>query len=160
MTPRKLAVPLAVALIAGCAQKATTVPPAPQADAAAPNAVRAPQPAAIPAVTLEGYKKAVAARIAAQNQHMFSDPLPDMFKSIVVLDITIDRDGKVAQVGVRRSNGFKQLEARAMESVREAAPYVPPNALVRRGGGSVQFLETFLFRADGRFVIRSLIEKT
>ena len=120
---------------------------------------RIPQSKAIPAVTLDGYKKEVAARIAAKNPHIFNDPLPEMFKSIVVLDITIDRDGNLAHVGVRRSNGFKQLEARAMESVREAAPYAAPNTLVRRGAGSVQFLETFLFRHDGRFVIRSLVEK-
>ena len=77
-------------------------------------------------------------------------------KSIVVLDITIGRDGTLERVTVRRSNGFKQLEARALESVRQAAPYAAPGLLVRHGG-SVNFLETFLFRADGRFQIRSLI---
>jgi periplasmic protein TonB len=146
---------------AGCAQ--TSTPPAPGALAPEPAAATSrptPHAKAIPAVTLDGYKKEVAARIAAKNPHLFNDPLPEMFKSIVVLDITIDRDGNLTHVGVRRSNGFKQLEARAMESVREAAPYAAPNTLVRRGGGSVQFLETFLFRADGRFQIRSLVEKT
>ena len=87
---------------------------------------------------------------------MFTEPLPEMFKSIVVLDITIGRDGALERVVVRRSNGFKQLEARALESVREAAPYAAPGLLVRHGG-SVSFLETFLFRADGRFQIRSLV---
>src|SRR5262249_17244898 len=143
---------------AGCAQQRPATPP--PAAAAPPAAGPIAQPKAIAVLTLDGYKREVAARIAAKNQHMFSDPLPEMFKSIVVLDITIDRDGKVAQVTVRRSNGFKQLEARALESVREAAPYVPPNALVGRGASSVHLLEPFLFRADGRFQIRSLIEKT
>lgn len=155
---RRLAISTALALFAGCAQKPPTVP-APQAEPA-PKTVPAPQAAAIPAVTLDGYKKEVAARIAAKNRHVFTEPLPEMFKSIVVLDITIDRNGNLAQVSVRRSNGFKQLEARALESVREAAPYAAPNVLVRHGGGSVQFLETFLFRDDGRFQIRSLVSGT
>lgn len=155
--PRTLAISFALALVTGCAQKTTTAP-APQAEPA-PKGVSAPQ-AAIPAVTLDGYKKVVAARIAEQNRHVFTDPLPEMFKSIVVLDITIDRNGNVTQVLVRRSNGFKQLEARALESVRAAAPYAAPNLVVRHGGGSVQFLETFLFRDDGRFQIRSLVSGT
>lgn len=159
MNARKpIALFFVLGLVAGCAEnekptKPAAIAPAPQA--AAP----APAPVHIPALTLEGYKKEVAARIAARNRHMFTEPPPDMFKSIVVLDITIDRNGNLAQVAVRRSNGFRQLEARAMDSVREAAPYVPPNALVRRGGGSINFLETFLFRDDGRFQIRSLVTK-
>lgn len=154
MTSSKLVLSFFIALLAGCAQRPTSVAPPPQAE---PQALAPAPSTGVPSVTLEGYKKEVAARIAARNRHMFNDPLPDMFKSIVVLDITIDRDGNLAQVQVRRSNGFKQLESRAMDSVREAAPYTAPNALVRRGGGSVQFLETFLFREDGRFQIRSLI---
>src|SRR5258706_6517700 len=136
MNPRKtVALCLVAGLFAGCAQKEK--PTAPSAIAPAPEAA-APAPSAAPvhirALTLESYKKEVAARIAAKNRHMFTEALPDMFKSIVVLDITIDRDGNLAQVVVRRSNGFKQLETRAMDSVREAAPYVAPSAFVRRGG--------------------------
>ena len=133
----------------------------PEAAPPAPQAAVAPAPGApsLPALSIDAYKKQVAARIAAKNRHMFADPLPEMFKSIVVLDITIDRDGNLVRIAVRRSNGFRQLETRAMDSVREAAPFVAPRAIVRRGG-RVQFLETFLFRDDGRFVIRSLVENT
>jgi hypothetical protein len=48
------------------------------------------------------------------------------------------------------------LENRALESVRRAAPYQAPAFTVRRSDGSVNFLETFLFRDDGRFRILSL----
>ena len=159
MTPSKIAVSFCVAVLAaGCAQQQPTIP---ARVAEAPPAVHVLQrPKAVPALTLDGYKREVAAAIAAKNRHMFADPLPEMLKSIVVLDITIDRDGNLERIAVRRSNGFKQLEARALESVREAAPYAAPNRLVRRGAGSVQFLETFLFRADGRFQIRSLVTGT
>jgi protein TonB len=138
---------LSVLLLGGCA---ASTPPAPENPV-----VAAPQSAAAAtsSLTLEGYKRDVAARIAARSPHMFTDPLPELFKSIVVLDITIDSSGRLAQVAVRRSNGFRQLENRAMDSVREAAPYA-----ARGGAGSVRFLETFLFRDDGRFQIRSLVE--
>ena len=153
MTSRSRLFVLLSLVLAACAEK----PSAPlESSAPAPIARQAEATPVFPPLTLEGYKREVAGRIAARSSHLFTEPLPEMFKSIVVLDITIGRDGKLERVAVRRSNGFKQLEARAIESVREAAPYAAPGLLVRHGG-SVNFLETFLFRADGRFQIRSLI---
>lgn len=157
MTRSKLAITAGIAAIAaGCAQQPPPAAPAPPPVAA----VTAPRPApapVVPALTLEAYKKEVASRIALRSGDLFSDPLPDMLKSVVVLDITIDRNGNLARVSVRRSNGYRQLENRAMDSVRGAAPFDAPSLLVRRGEGSVSFLETFLFRDDGRFQIRSLV---
>ena len=100
----------------------------------------------------------VAKRIASTSPDLFADPLPEVLKSIVVLDIAIGRDGVPQHVSVRRSNGFRQLEQRAEASVRNAAPFTVPGPEVLRGAGSVRFLETFLFRDDGRFQIRSLVE--
>lgn len=100
----------------------------------------------------------MAERIASSSADIFAEPLPEMFKSIVVLDIIIDSQGRLTQVSVRRSNGFKTLENRAMDSVKRAAPFVAPAFTVRGRDGSVRFLETFLFRDDGRFRIRSLVE--
>lgn len=143
-------------LLAACSTPSDRPPaqsPAPQvgADLAPSSAQR------IPPLTLEAYKKAVAERIAQASPDIFGEPLPEMFKSIVVLDITIERDGRLARVAVRRSNGYRELENRAMESVRRAAPFAAPAFAVRGRGGSVNFLETFLFRDDGRFQIRSLV---
>ena len=154
MTMRALYFFSAVLVLGACAEKPSA--PAPEARAPSATASLPAQAPLLSALTLDGYKRAVAGRIAARSAHVFTEPLPEMFKSIVVLDITIGRDGALERVVVRRSNGFKQLEARALESVREAAPYAAPGLLVRHGG-SVNFLETFLFRADGRFQIRSLI---
>jgi protein TonB len=111
----------------------------------------------IPALTLEGYKKALAEQVARSSPDLYNEPIPEVLKSIVVLDITIDRDGKLARVAVRRSNGYKALENRALESVRRAAPFSAPAVTIRRSDGSVNFLETFLFRDDGRFRILSLV---
>ena len=145
-------------LLAACS--ATPPALAPQQTAPQVEAAPAPQLAHIPPLTLDGYKKSVAERIASSSPDIFAEPLPEMFKSIVVLDITIDREGRLAQVSVRRSNGYKALETRAMESVKRAAPFVAPAFTVRGRDGSVRFLETFLFRDDGRFRIRSLVEKS
>ena len=106
---------------------------------------------------MESYKKAVAERVALASPDIFREDLPEMFKSIVVLDITIDREGRLARVAVQRSNGFKALESRAMESVKRAGPFGAPAFTVRRSDGLVNFLETFLFRDDGRFRILSLV---
>ena len=153
----RLCLPLVscAALLAACSGN----PPAPQ-QPGTPVAAAPAQPPRLPALTLEAYKKSVAERIARSSPDVFTEPMPDMFKSIVVLDITIDRDGKLAKVSVRRSNGYQALERKAMDSVKRAAPFVAPAFTVRGRDGSVNFLETFLFRNDGRFRIRSLVEGT
>ena len=142
-------------LLAAC----STPPAGPpeQTHASAPLAALAAPAPLFPPLTLEGYKKSVAARIARGSSDIFGEALPEMLKSIVVLDITIDREGRLAQVSVRRSNGYKALENLAMESVKRAGPFGAPAFTVRRSDGSVSFLETFLFRDDGRFRILSLV---
>jgi len=158
MTPttRLACLSFALLLAACSANPPATQQPGAQV-AAAPAQQQRPQLAPL---TLEAYKKSVAERIAQSSPDVFAEPMPEMFKSIVVLDITIDRDGRLAKVSVRRSNGYKALENRAMESVKRAAPFVAPAFTVRGRDGSVNFLETFLFRNDGRFRIRSLVEQT
>jgi protein TonB len=147
---------MSVMLLASCSAPPGAPPPAsaPAERGAAPPPAQAPT---IPPLTLEGYKKEVAGRIAHANPEIFDEPVPEMLKSVVVLDITIDRHGNLARVAVRRSNGYKALENAAISSVRRAAPFAPPPWLARRTDGSVNFLETFLFRDDGRYRIRSLV---
>lgn len=120
---------------------------------------QAPSPAAVaPAqLSMDLYKRQFAQRVAHESPDMFHEPLPKMFKSIVVLDVTISRDGRLAHVAVHRSNGYKDLERIALANVRRAAPFSSPPHAASRSDGSVNFLETFLFRDDGRFQIRSLL---
>lgn len=153
-------------ILAGCAPQRPETPPlqpevVPPGPVAKAPAVPAPAPRPSPrATTLPGYKVEVAKQIASASTDLFTDPIPEVLKSIVVLDIRIGRDGATQQVSVRRSNGFRQLEQRAESSVRKAAPFSAPGPELLRGASSVQFLETFLFRADGRFQILSLVETT
>jgi hypothetical protein len=59
---------------------------------------------------------------------------------------------------VRRSNGYQDLEHVAMESVRRARPFSAPPAELLNGARMVSHLETWLFRPDGRFQVRSVAD--
>ena len=108
------------------------------------------------AQTLEQYKAEVALAVLHANaEHTFIGPLPEILKSVVVLRVAIDRNGFPYEVALVRSNGYRDLEARAMQSVRASA--LPrPGGAVTGGHGYVSFLETWLVRDDGKFQIRTL----
>ena len=146
-------------VVAACSQRRPETPSS--HPAAAPPGPLTKTPAQTPSMsraarTIDEYKALVAQRIASASSETFADPLPEVLRSIVVLNISIDRNGEPRQVSVRRSNGIRALEQRAQESVRRAAPFDAPSSQLLRGG-SIDFLETFLFRDDGKFQIRSLV---
>jgi protein TonB len=145
----------AVTLSAGCASL-TSAPPEGGTPAAQPKA-ESSGASALPALSLEGYKKQAAKHIVAASPEAFEGQLPEILKSVVVLDLTIDRDGKVVKASVRRSNGYKELEATALESVRRAGRLPALTLAVHRGAPTISYLETWLFRSDGKFQLRSLV---
>ena len=108
-------------------------------------------------LALTEYKRGVARRIVQSNADTHAARLPEVMKSIVVLEITVDRTGQPTAISVYRSNGYVHLEERAAASVAKAAPFLPPAPAVLQGAGSVSFLETFLFRDDDFFQVRSLV---
>ena len=136
MHKKKLALAAIAAMLAGCA-----TPPAP--------------PVAQP--TLDEYKRVVAKRITDASRDTYSEPVPEMLKSIVVLEITLDKAGAPLEVAVYRTNGYEDLAQRAITRVVDAAPFAAPAAALLQGDGSVSFLETFLFREDDSFQLRSLV---
>ena len=79
-----------------------------------------------------------------------------MFKSLIVLDVTIDHTGRLTHVAVQRSNGYKDLEKVALNSVRQAGPFAPPSRSFQRRDGPVNFLETLMFRHARLFLFRTL----
>ncbi|HZE61748.1 MAG TPA: hypothetical protein VE085_14460 [Burkholderiales bacterium] len=135
--PKKLALGAIAAVLAGCA----TPPAAP--------------PIARP--SLDDYKRIVAQRIAAASGDTYSEPVPEILKSVVVLEITLDQAGAPLEVAVYRTNGYEDLAQRAITRVVDAAPFAAPAAALLQGDGSVSFLETFLFREDDTFQLRSLV---
>ena len=116
----------------------------------------APQPTP-PVPTIGDYKRDVARRIVRASTDTYSAPTPEVLKSIVVLEITVDDEGRATAVAVYRSNGYPHLEERALASVAKAAPFARPASALLQGAPSVTFLETFLFREDGLFQVRSLV---
>jgi protein TonB len=110
--------------------------------------------AAIAAAT-DAYKKELAQKIAqASTDRMFAEQPQALLRSVVVLEFTVDADGKLLKSAVRRSNHDPETEAAALASLRDAAPLPkPPAALLN--GGKLELHETWLFNNDGRFQIRS-----
>ena len=155
----------AFALIAACSTQSDstlkTPPESPVAEAKA--AAKSAEPDAEPpresnSRSIDGYKRDAARRVYFRNTaQLFDGAPPPVLKSIVVLSIKVDATGLPLAVGVMRSNGYRDLEQRAIKSVRDAAPLpIPHAAVIKRG--SVDYVETWLFRDDGRFQIRSLAE--
>jgi len=106
--------------------------------------------------TLATYKLEVARWITRTSaEHLYEGAPPPMLKSVVVLNMSINPDGQLVRVSVLRSNGIKALEQRALQSVRAAVPLPRPGLVVSRRGVA-EFTETWLFRDDGRFQLRSL----
>lgn len=155
---QKRVLAVGLAMLAACAAPpppAVTSPPLPKAALSQPPA-QAPQPWA----GLDDYKRRLAGRIIAASARVYQEAPPPVMKSIVVLYIRVDRLGRPLQVSVFRSNGYHELERRAVASVVDAVPLpVPPGALLD-DRGSLGFLETFLFRDDDRFQVRSLVGTT
>ncbi len=136
MRKKKLALAAIAATLAGCSTQ--------------------PLPPPAPLPTLDDYKLGVAKRIVATSPDTYSTPVPEMLKSIVVLEITVDKEGAPLEVSVLRNNGYEDLAHRALTSVVDASPFAPPEpALLHEG--SLRFLETFLFREDDAFQLRSLV---
>jgi protein TonB len=145
------------ALVAGCS---TPLPPAPWQSSAPPHPDSAAEGAPVQSValTVDGYKRDVARAIYRNNpENLFDGAPPPTLRAVVVLSIHIDPAGRPLRLAVLRSNGYRELEEIALASVRRAAPLPMPNRLIARNG-EAEFVETWLFRDDGRFQIRSLAE--
>ena len=159
---------IALGLLAACGKqnatvsKSTATEQSPVAEAKA--AAKGTEPDAEPpreskARSIAGYKRDAARRLYFRNTgYLFDGAPPPVLKAIVVLSIRVDSNGIPLRVAVMRSNGFRDLEQRAIKSVHDASPLpVPHDAIVKRGA-VVEYVETWLFRDDGRFQIRSLAE--
>lgn len=149
MTRRAAA--LAALVLAACGAPAPIPPPAvPAQQQAAPR----DEPARSP---LDRYKRAVAQQILQVNApRTFDGVPPHLLRAVVVLQLTVDGKGALTDVKTLRSRSA-ELTAAATKSVRAAGQLpVPPRELLR--GGRLEFVETWLFRDDGKFQVRSLAE--
>jgi protein TonB len=103
---------------------------------------------------VDQYKADVADLIMRYNTaHTFSGQLPPMLPAIVVLSITVDKDGRMSKVGVQRSRDGEASKV-ALASMQRVGALPKPYNLASRG--ALTFSETFLFNADYRFQLRTL----
>jgi protein TonB len=113
-------------------------------------------PASKPAPAgLDDYKTQVARHVVQHNPgHNFDGTLPPLLPAIVVLEITVDRDGRLTEVAVQRSRDPDASEV-ALDALRRSTPLPPPQQLAQ-AGGKLTFSETFLFADSKRYQLRSL----
>lgn len=144
-----------LALLCGCA---SSPPPVPVEERSTVATARAPSAAwtAPPSPTLDGYKAQVARHILARNaDRSFSGRLPPMLPAIVVVNITVDRDGHLTDVHVQRSRD-PDASRIALASLLRSGPLPRPQGLLVANSGAMTFSETFLFDRDYRFQLRTL----
>jgi protein TonB len=119
-----------------------------------PSSSESPASRAAPA-GLDDYKTQVAQHVLQHNpERSYSGKLPPMLPAIVVLEITVDRDGQLADVEVQRSRD-EDASKIALDSMRRSTPLPPPQQLAQ-AGGKLKFSETFLFADSSRYQLRSL----
>ena len=122
-----------------------------------PSALEPKPAAAVSGATLDQYKVRVAQHIFDHNPSLILKGTPQaMLRSLVVVSFTVDRDGRVLQSSVYRTNGDDEVENTALASLRRAAPLPPPPDALLDRNGQVQLMESWLFNSDGRFQLRTV----
>lgn len=118
------------------------------------NATPAPVPDNSPG--LDAYKTQVAHHVMQHNpQQTFSGRLPPMLPAIVVVNVTVDKDGELKDVEVQRSRDPDASRV-AVDSMKRSGPLPKPVSLLANNAESLTFSETFLFNDQYRFQLRSV----
>ena len=107
-------------------------------------------------INIDDYKSRVAEKIVLTNPGLvFSGRLPPMLPAVVVLTISVDKDGALSRVVVQRSRNSAASDI-ALMAVKHGAPFPKPQQLLHRGHKTLDFSETFLFGDDAHFKVRTL----
>lgn len=157
-------------LAAGCGSSppAPTAAPAPAASAPAPAVASATPPPAVGPSTgpgprlaardpaLEQWKRQAAERIHAANAPQLFEGRPHhLLQGVIVVDVTVDRSGKVTRSKIVRSPGISRLNNVVLASLKTASPLpAPPPGIVKTG--AITYSETWLFTNDSRWRLRTL----
>lgn len=121
--------------------------------AAGPAATPAPKASA--AATPRDYRKDAASHLYSHNQQrIYKGKLPPMLYAIGVLEVDIDRQGRVARLHwTRAPRHAPEVVAEIERTVRAAAPYPTPSRL-----GKVTYTDTWLWDKSGNFQLDTLTE--
>ena len=146
------------AILAGCTSSTVPVPPAP-APAAPPPAARRPVAPALPAVSgatnPRAYRRDAAQHIYDKNaERIFHGQLPPLLYAIGVLEVDVDRKGRVTRTHwLRPPKHAPEVIAEIERTVRQAAPYPTPVRM-----GRVTYTDTWLWDKSGHFQLDTLTE--
>ncbi|MES2127210.1 MAG: TonB C-terminal domain-containing protein [Pseudomonadota bacterium] len=161
MSRLRLGAALVAAAFAGCGSPPQPVAPPPLVKAKTKTApAAAPTPPAPSQLVhyehIDQYKRDAADHMVSKNpDHIFSGALPPLLPAIVVMSITINRDGKVVHTRVVRSRDTEASKV-ATEAIQQASPLPKPFNLVAMHDKDLTYSETFLFNAQYRFQVRSI----
>lgn len=149
---------LGLAGLAGCQKILPLTPPAPTVRPAPSFSTEiAPAERTAPMNNIGDYKMLVAEQILAANPaFIFSGRLPPMLPAIVVVNISIDKNGELIKVVVKRSRDTDASKV-ALEAVKRVdLPFPKPLHLLHRSHKTLDFSETFLFNDQYQFQLRTL----
>ena len=159
----------AAAFVAACATG-----PTPPVTGRPPDAVNTPLPGVAPApvipavpvtpsyspapsaaATPRDYRRDGASHIYALNANrVFKGKLPPLLYAIGVLQVEVDRQGKVTSMSwMRAPRHAPEVVAEIERTVRAAAPFPVPTRL-----GRVTYTDTWLWDKSGRFQLDTLTE--
>ena len=149
----------AMAALAACKSPPPQAPTA--QDSKMPSRDTADGPAATPApkasaaATPRDYRKDAASHLYSHNQQrIYKGKLPPMLYAIGVLEVDIDRQGRVARLHwTRAPRHAPEVVAEIERTVRAAAPYPTPSRL-----GKVTYTDTWLWDKSGNFQLDTLTE--
>jgi protein TonB len=146
----------------GCSGQGTTIVdrpierPAPVYTTPSVPAVPAPTPYILSPTSVDDYKSRVAHHVIEHNRELyFTGTLPPLMPAIVVLRITVDRAGQIINAEVQRSRDPDASQV-ALDSLWRSAPLPAPQWLAVQAGGTLTYMETFLFGERYRYQLRSL----
>ncbi|WP_159911037.1 hypothetical protein [Pantoea sp. 18069] len=139
-------------LVAAC--KSPPVPPQRGPDATLQDQA-AGAPASSGAATPRAYRQDAAKHLYARNaQRIYAGPLPPMLYAIGVLEVDIDRNGRVQRLSwMRAPRHAPEVIAEIERTVRSAAPYPVPARM-----GKVTYTDTWLWDKSGQFQLDTLTE--
>lgn len=121
-----------------------------------PKPVQTQPAAALSGPNLDQYKQRVAERIFERNPSLVLKGTPQaMLRSLVVVAFTVDRNGRVVNSAVYRTNGDDEAEATALASLRRASPLPSPPPKLLNGNGQLELFEGWLFNDNGQFQLRT-----
>ena len=147
--------PLLLAFLCGCASRPPAVP-VEERSTVAVALEPTPAPALPPSLSLDAYKAQVARHILERNaDRSFSGRLPPTLPAIVVVSITVDKNGHLTDVRVARSRDPDASRV-ALASMLRGGRLPRPHGLLSANSSVMTFSETFLFDPDYRFQLRTL----